>query len=156
MSNYWKTSVRELIEIFRGALIAIIPWIERAKIKWKSGEAYDDWDNIAQALYENIVCSSLAGEVASEYSIAKYDFHYDSYSSVDFILIKSKSQMDIKYAFVSFQSSTNPLDSLKVAKLDKSNKVIEFINLEFEEIEFVFVKNNNGKEELIDEIEVLM
>jgi hypothetical protein len=156
MNNNWKTSVSELLEIFRGALIAVIPWLEKAKIKWKNSEAYDDWDNIAKTLYENIVCSSLTGEVASEYSIAKYDFNYDDYSSIDFILVKNKNQVHIKYAFVSFQSITNPLDSLRVAKLDKSNRVIEYINLKLEEVGFVLVKNNKGKEELIDEIEIII
>lgn len=55
MSEKWNTSVTELIMVFRGALISIIPWLERAKIYWKNGESYDDWDNIVNALYENIV-----------------------------------------------------------------------------------------------------
>jgi hypothetical protein len=43
MTNKWKTSVTELLAIFRGALLAIIPWLDRANIKWKEGgEAYDD------------------------------------------------------------------------------------------------------------------
>ena len=39
MNNNWKTSVNELLEIFRSALIAIIPWLEKARIKWKEGQA---------------------------------------------------------------------------------------------------------------------
>jgi len=90
MKNKWTVSVTELLIIFRGALLAIIPWIEKAKIKWKEHEAYDDWDNIAESLYKNIVCSSLTGEVASQYTIAKYNFDYDDYSSVDFIGVRNK------------------------------------------------------------------
>ena len=60
MDANWETSVKELLYIFRGALIAIIPWVEKAKIKWKEEEEiYDEWGNITVALYENIVCSSL-------------------------------------------------------------------------------------------------
>lgn len=47
VNNNWKTSESELLTIFSGALLAIIPWLEKAKIKWKEGEAYNDWDNIA-------------------------------------------------------------------------------------------------------------
>src|SRR5690606_20593651 len=90
MNNNWKTSVTELLVISRGALLAIIPWLEKAKIKWKEDEAYDDWDNIAESLYANIVCSSLIGEVATEYQITKYNFNYDNYSSVNFIEVRNK------------------------------------------------------------------
>lgn len=154
MSNNWKTSVTELLAIFRGALLSIIPWLEKAKIKWKEGEAYDDWDNIAESLYSNIVCSSLTGEVASEYRIAKYNFNYDDYASINFIEVRDKENYEKKFAFVAFQSNFSPLDNVKVAELDKSNKVVDYTNLNFDGLEFVFVKNNNGKKEVIDSIEV--
>ena len=156
MSNNWKTSVTELLAIFRGALLAIIPWLEKAKIKWKEGEAYDDWDNIAESLYKNIVCSSLTGEVASEYEIAKYNFNYDDYVSINFIEVKSKDNSEKKFAFVAFQSNSSPMDSVKVAELDKTEKVIGYTNLKFDSLDFVFVKNFNGKQEVIDSIEVVL
>jgi hypothetical protein len=156
MSKNWKTSVNELLAIFRGALLAIIPWLEKAKIKWKEEEAYDDWDNIAGSLYKNIVCSSLTGEVAFDYLIAKYNFSYDDYSLIDFIEVRSKSNPDKKYAFISFQSNSSPLDSIKVAELDKKDKVVGYTNLKFDGFEFVFVKNIDGKREVIHSIDVAL
>ncbi|MBK9381980.1 MAG: hypothetical protein IPN39_11675, partial [Chitinophagaceae bacterium] len=153
MSNIWKTSVTELLAIFKGALLAIIPWLEKAKIKWEVGEAYDDWDNIAESLYKNIVCSSLAGEVALEYGIAKYNFKYVDYASINFIEVRNIENSERKFAFVAFQSDSSPLDSIKVAELDKYDKVVSYTNLEFDGLEFVFVKNINGKKEVIDSIE---
>lgn len=156
MSNSWNTSVTELLGIFRGALLAIIPWIEKAKIKWKEGEAYDDWDDIADCLYRNIVCSSLTGEIASDYPIAKYNFQYEDYSSVDFIQIKSERHSDKYLAFVAFQSIFAPLDNIKVAELDKSDKVVKHLDLKQEDLQFVFVKNNKDKKEVIDKIDVML
>jgi hypothetical protein len=156
MSNNWKTSVTELLAIFKGALLAIIPWLEKAKIKWKEGEAYDDWDNISESLYKNIVCSSLIGEIASENTIAKYNFNYDDYSSIDFIEVRSKENYEKKFAFVAFQTNSSPMDTVKVAELDKTNKVIGYTNLKFDSSKFVFVKNVNGKKEVIDNIEVVL
>jgi hypothetical protein len=156
MSNTLKTSVNELLAILRGALLSIIPWIEKAKIKWKEGEAYDDWDNIAESLYKNIVCSSLTGEVASNYSIAKYNFQYEDYSSIDFIEVRSKGYSEKKFAFIAFQSNSSPLDTLRVAELDKTNKVVDYTNLKLDSLEFVFVKNINGKKEVIDSIEIVL
>jgi len=154
MSSNWKTSVTELLVIFRGALLAIMPWLDKAKIKWKEGEAYDDWDNIAESLYANIVCSSLTGEISSEYRIAKYNFNYDDYVSINFLEIRDENNYEKKFAFVAFQSNSYPLDSVKVAELDKMDKVVGFTILRFENLEFVFVKNINGKKEVVDSIEV--
>lgn len=154
MNNSWKTSVTELIAIFRGALLAIIPWLEKAKIKWKEGEAYDDWDNIVESLYSNIVCSSLTGEISSAYRIAKYNFNYASYKSINFIEVRDIFNSEKKFAFIAFQSNSLPLDNVKVAELDKLDKIVGYTYLKFENVEFVFVKNINGKKEVVDSIEV--
>lgn len=154
MDNNWTTSVNELIFIFRGALIAIIPWLEKAKIKWKEGEAYDDWDNIAESLYRNVVCSSLTGEIASDYSIAKYNFEYEDYSLIDFIQVRSKNYPDKCFAFVSFQSNSFPLDCVNVVELNEADKVLGNMNLKINDLEFNFVKNKKGKKEIINEIKV--
>lgn len=156
MNNNWKTSVNELLVVFRGALIAIIPWIEKVKIKWKEGESYDDWDNIEKALFDNIVCSSLIGEVTSEYPIAKYNYQYENYYLVDFILVKSKNYIDRNFAFVSFVSDSFPLDSVKVAELDKLDKVVGYLNLRHDEVMFSFIRNNKGRKEVIDEVDVIL
>lgn len=156
MSNNWKTSVTELLAIFRGALLSIIPWLEKAKIKWKEGESYDDWDNISESIYMNIVCSSLIGDVASEYGIAKYNFDYNDYTPINFIEVRDKDNSEKKFAFVAFQSNFSPLDSVKVAELDKMNKVVGYTNLKFDSLQFVFVKNINGEREVIDSLEVAL
>lgn len=156
MSENLKITVTQLITIFRGALLAIIPWIEKAKIKWKEGEAYDDWDNIAESLYKNIVCSSLTGDVSSEYIIARYNFNYEDYSTMDFIEVQPKDNSDMKFVLVSFQSSSTPLDVVKVAKINKMEKVVEYIYLKFIESEFVFVKKINGKRENVSNLEVIL
>jgi len=156
MSNSWKTSVNELLSIFRGALLSLIPWLEKARINWKEGETYDDWDNIAEALYENIVCSSLTGEVTLEYKIAKYNFNYDDYNSIDFIGVKDKDNSEKKYAFVAFQNDSSPMNSIKVAVLNKIDKVVGYTILKYDDLEFVFIKNDNGQKKVIDKIDVAL
>ncbi len=128
--------------------------LEKAKIKWKEGEAYDDWDNIAESLYKNIVCSSLTGAVTSSNSIAKYNFNYDHYCSINFIEVRSKDPFINKLVFVSFETNLYPLDNVKVAEVDKDDKVISYTNLRYDGLKFVFVKNTNGKKEYIETIEV--
>lgn len=156
MSNNLKISVTELFAIFKGALLAIIPWIEKAKIKWKEGEAYDDWDNIADSLYRNIVCSSLTGDIASDYPIAKYNFHYVDYSLVDFIQVKSERYSDKFLVFIAFISISTPLDGIRIAELDKSYKVVKYFDLKQDSLKFVYLKSNKGKKVLIDKVDVIL
>ena len=156
MNNNLKISVNQLLEIFRGAIISIIPWLEKAKIEWQSGKSYDDWDNIAIALYQNIICNSLTGEVLSQYSIAKYDFHYSDYSQLDYILVHSNEHMNKKLAFVSFLSISTPLDFVEVAILDDFEKVLEYINLSNNNLEFIFIKLTNGIKKKIIEVNIIV
>jgi len=156
MEEIWKTSVNELLTIFRGALTSILPWIEKAKIEWKEGESYDDWDNIASSLYNNIVCSSLMGEVLDEYSIAEYSFVYENYSDIDFILVMSNNYKNNILAFVSFQSIVSPFDCVEVAMLDNSLEIVEHLTLKLDNLEFAFMKKNNATRAIISDIEVLL
>lgn len=48
------------------------------------------------------------------------------------------------------------MDSIKIAKLDKTNNVVGYNNLKLEGLNFVFVKHINGMKEVIDEIVVLL
>lgn len=154
MSEKWNTSVTELIMVFRGALISIIPWLERAKIYWKNGESYDDWDNIVNALYENIVFSTLIGVVEKKYNIAKYNFTYNDYSTIDFLGVRDKNYYEKKYVFIAFQSNLTPFDLVSVAELDNEERVIGYSNLKFDDSEFVFVKSIGGKRTVNEKIEV--
>jgi hypothetical protein len=156
MNINWNTSVTELIRIFRGALLSIIPWLEKAKIKWNEGEAYDDWDNIVESLYLNLVCSTLNGEVSVENNIAKYNFTYSDYTTINFIEVKRKGNSEKRYIFVAFQSGFSPLDSVKVAIIDEVNKVVGHAIFKFDSLEFIFVKNITGNQELINSLYVTL
>jgi hypothetical protein len=57
---------------------------------------------------------------------------------------------------VAFQSISTPLDSIKVAELDKSDIVVKHLDLKQGDLEFVFVKHNKGKKEFIDKIDVML
>jgi hypothetical protein len=154
MNDNLNTSVTELLVIFRGAMLAIIPWLEKAKIKWRDDEAYDDWDNIAESLYQNIVVSSLIGEVISEHNIAKYNFIYDNYALINHIKITVNNMPEKAYVFVALQSINSPFDCVKASVLDHDYKVIDTAILNMDGLEFIFVKNDNGTRIYIDKLSV--
>ena len=54
---------------------------------------------------------------------------------------------------MTYETSLYPLDNVKVAEVDKDDKVISYINLRYDGLKFVFVKNTNGKKEEIETIE---
>ena len=98
----------------------------------------------------------LSGETSSEYKIAKYNFIYDNYSSLNYIAVRDENNYNERFAFVSFHSESFAMDSIKIAKLDKTNNVVGYNNLKLEGLKFVFVKHINGMKEVIDEIVVLL
>ena len=135
-------------------MTSLVPWLEKANIKWKVGEAYDDYDNIITVLYYNIICTSLYGNVLPEYPIAKYDFLYDDYSEVDCIIVKNEKYAYNNLIFIAFESISSPLDTIKVAVVDKFGKVIKFLNIEPEGSSFLFSKRQGPGNKLISNIEV--
>lgn len=155
MDNNWKTSVSELIEIFRGSLLAIIPWVEKAKIKWREDQ-YDDWDNITQALFRNIVCSSIQGDISSRYSIANYDFIYEDYSNWDYIRVKSENYSNKVLVFISFQSELMSLEKVRVAILDSKEKVTGYLSLNINEVQFSLEKKIDNKRKNIKTIKIAL
>ena len=156
MHDTWEISVTELMTIFKEAIISIIPWLEKAKIPWKEGEIYDDGEDIYRSLYENIVIGSILREILPINRIAKYGFHYENYSEMDYILVISSEHSNNRLAFVLFETLSTPLDNVKVAILDDSDIVIGFLILKQEGLKYAFVKNNNGTDkEIISEVNVV-
>ena len=155
-NNQFIVSVNELIKVFRDTLISVIPFLEKVKIEWRQGQSYDDWDNISMTLYQNIVCSSLYGEVRNEYPINKYEFAYNDFSKLDYILVYCKEYSDKKLAFISFQSVNTYLDYVKVAVLNNLEINIGYLELRQGNLEFSFNKRTLGKRELKNEIMIVV
>ncbi|MEM1367735.1 MAG: hypothetical protein AAGG02_06895 [Cyanobacteria bacterium P01_H01_bin.15] len=68
--------IEELLDIFRGGLMALIPTMEHAKIPWQQAENYDDWDAIAETLYEQIVIDALREIYSLDYEVKFADMTY--------------------------------------------------------------------------------
>jgi hypothetical protein len=52
-------TMTDLIMNFRAALLGIIPSFERVEIPWKRPHAYDEWDNVATAVYQALIVEPL-------------------------------------------------------------------------------------------------
>jgi hypothetical protein len=87
----WNTTLNELLEVFRSALRAVAPVLERAQIRHQEHLAYDDWDNIAQCLFANIVERSVASAsqvvAGRQLQFPDYATLYTDYSQSALILV---------------------------------------------------------------------
>lgn len=153
MSNCWSTTVTELVSFFKGALTATIPWLEKAHIPWKEPYAYDDWDNIASTLYNNIVCKSLMPEGMDAHPVAQYDLRYTHYRNLSFILIHDA---DRRLAFIGFKSKVQPLDSIEAAILNEDDDVVDYIRLSSKNVSFSFCRQRNQQHEVLQTIHVIL
>jgi hypothetical protein len=70
----WQTSITELVCTFRDCLAAVAPLLERARFRTEEPNTSDDWDNVAEALFENIVGRSIrwSAEVGQEVQLGPY------------------------------------------------------------------------------------
>lgn len=65
-ARLWRTTPGEALALFADALRALVPVAERARMPWREGAAYDDWDRVAAALFKSLVADSLAHAVECE------------------------------------------------------------------------------------------
>ena len=154
MQETWETSINELISIFRGAINAILPWLEKAKIPWKEGVAYDDFDVIAESLFESIVAGSVKSQNKYSGKFPKYNYRYTDYSEMDYIGVKDDKGNDL--VFVEFQSIFGENDKIKVAVLNKAGFCEKYDSIDYVGDSFFLSKENNGERIVDRDITVLL
>ena len=77
-------TVTELVENFRSALLGLLSPVMRVGIPWKRPEAYDEWDDLATAVYRALVVEPLrSGLPESEwerFGLPDYDLLLPNYA----------------------------------------------------------------------------
>lgn len=82
-SEAWRVTANALLANLRDALSALVPVAERARISWREGEAYDDWDDLASCVYDVLVSRTIAADVGAgreALPLAPYDMRLPSYA----------------------------------------------------------------------------
>ena len=140
----WNTSVSEMMNLFRAGLLAVLPIADQACINWEDGKQYDDWDAIADGLYEGIVRMSVfhSGE-CSECMIPRYGFRQPSDKRC-YILTKERSGSTLG-VFVSFSSKETAFSHVRVQPVDEeAASAAAFYR--FDDCEFVLFDSSAGRE----------
>lgn len=139
----WDATVRELLLNFNGALNSLIPWLDKSKIPYKEGEAYDEWDAIASVLFETMVVNSIrySESFENDRPFAKYDFQYENYRGLNFILCEDSTGQNEISVFVSFSVEDN-FEMVHICKVLKDSfEVIARSKLITSEVKFYLNKD---------------
>lgn len=143
---------------FRGALLALVPMVERVGIPWKRPDAYDEWDAIASALFEKLVVEvlrwSLPEDEQKDFQLPAYDLLLPRYVGMGTLEVVHPSLQRGRWLFHAFGTESKPFDLVEVRSLsvDGSPLSEELKTCPIDEV--VFRLRIHSDREPIDEVEI--
>ncbi len=153
----WATSVRNLVLNFHDTLVALTPYMDKAKIGWRDEEAYDDWDEIAQSLCRNMIMRSVQFSLEDEdgLTMPEYGTVYPSYEGKSFIEVVSNTiQADKCFVFVGFSTLEHPFDHVRCQPVSGIDLCATgdpaYMQLGEVHFEFILNKGDRGRKRLSD------
>jgi hypothetical protein len=117
--DVYGATVAELFDNFRGALSAILPVAERAKINYADEGTHRDWERLAESMFDAFVRSPIDSDRAangSELPLARYDIDVDEYLAVSWLASDADSPYD--GAVIRLLSQGAPFDTVQVVDID--------------------------------------
>ena len=117
-AGLWNTNVGELMQVFRDALAALAPILKRARIDSEEGAAYDDWDNVAEALFDGIIRRSIqwSSEGGQDVTLPDYGVRQRSYAAKAYIVVRDRTQPGERYILDLLTSGSSGFDSVSVLR----------------------------------------
>jgi hypothetical protein len=58
-----SADITELVGMFREALVALLPVMDKAGIEWRDGRTYDPWENTERTLFDSLIGSCVENAV---------------------------------------------------------------------------------------------
>jgi hypothetical protein len=120
-AHQWSVSIDELVGIFADALRALTPIADRARMPWREPNAYDDWDEIARAIYQSFVRSAIenSSDFDPQFPVPAYDQRIGSYDRNSFV-----SDATELSPFICLETSSTPFDTVLFAVIDEGGRVV--------------------------------
>jgi hypothetical protein len=115
--SIWPVTVDELVAIFRAGLMDLIPTFDRAHIPWRGDQTYDDFERVAEALYDSVVRDSLASArgLQGAMGIARYGLREQRERSR--ILVNDPS---LKLSLLGLISLNTAFDAIQCVRIDSN------------------------------------
>jgi hypothetical protein len=106
--NTETAHITELVGLFREALPALLPVMDKAQIEWRDGRTYDPWENIERTLYDSILgsCVENAVPIGSTLQLANYGLVRPTYSDRSFLVASEIGNA----AFLELATRSQPFD----------------------------------------------
>jgi hypothetical protein len=112
-------SISELMEMFRDALLALIPVAERAKMNWRDTDTHIDWERMSSCAFMSFVRGPITSDLdwsSADAPLSSYDIDLDAYGETSWISVGGPSNLGL--AMVRSLSLLEPFDSLQAVEVD--------------------------------------
>jgi len=110
-------TVNDLVGNFRAGLLGLLPSVERIGLPWKRNEAYDEWDDLASAVYKALVVEPLrSGLNASEqdrFGLPDYDMLLPTYAGISMIEVLPAEADERLKVFHALGTTAVPFDTVE-------------------------------------------
>lgn len=122
----WHVTISELIHIFRQALIDLIPTFDRARIEWRGDQTYDDFERVAEALYDSIVRDAIESAQGFQTAIPLARYGLRESKDRSWILVNDPS---LRLSLYQLASSGSPFDTIECVPIDSEGKQLQEIKV---------------------------
>lgn len=149
--------INHLMRNFREALVSLVPAFESIDISWKNEvDQYDDFDEISEALFRNLVVRNISSAINRDALIEKlaYGFIPTRHNINSYIGVRSSVNSLLHGVFLRFATHSSPFDKVVCLTVSNSNTQNSSESIMgIEDVEFFFVNyenRNNGVQEVFE------
>jgi hypothetical protein len=124
----WQTDVGALVGLYQKALSVLVPIADEARIPWSESDAYDDWDAIAEVLFEQIVCRSIRWALPSAdrdlLRLPRYGLSHPDYSELSLLAVSNNASSQISVLH-SLGTTAQPFDTVLYVLIDEKGHPVD-------------------------------
>ncbi len=109
-------TVTELVVNFRTGLLGLLPAVERVEMPWRPSDAYDEWDDLAQAVYEALVVWPLRWTLPEDqhrlFRMPRYNLLLATYAGLSLIEVVTPNSSGAIQVFHALGTGDAPFDTV--------------------------------------------
>ena len=112
--------VQEAADLFRNALLALAPLAEDAGLTWSDDNPHDDWDRLAESVYEVFVAKPLSQGSPQPYPLPRYDYDLTAYGELSWLECEVAGETG-PLVFLRLLTDHTAFDTVQVVRLDPTD-----------------------------------
>jgi hypothetical protein len=110
-------TVTDLVVNFRSGLLGLLPAVERVEMPWRPSDAYDEWDDLAQAVYEALVVWplrwTLPEDMHESFSMPRYNLLLATYAGLSLVEVMTPKSRGAIQVFHALGTTDVPFDTVE-------------------------------------------